>query len=67
MNIQRRTKPPVIHGVFEVLEDKGVAVTFCSKWLDWDTFKVVTGDVTCKQCLLYLKGGLTVQERSRVP
>ncbi len=51
MNVQRIHEPPPIHGVIEVLEDKGVAVSYCGQWLNWDNFKVVTEEVTCKRCL----------------
>ena len=54
MKIQRKkAKPPPVHDAAEVLEDKGVVVTLCGRWLDWDEYCVVPDEtkITCSTCL----------------
>jgi len=64
MNIQKVKKQPPIHKVVEVLKDKGVVVSACGHWFNQDDYKETSENITCRTCLVYLKGGLTSQERS---
>lgn len=49
MNIQK--KDPPIHRTVEILEEKGVVVTLCGRWVDWDEYKETQSNITCKACL----------------